>query len=125
VSSDMLALTRYPVAVVCAGVKSILDVPATLEQLETLGVPVIGYKANKFPLFHARESLFDLETHSDCIDEIAQMIRTHWQMGGKGILVVTPIPEQHAIPSGQLDEWICAAHRAAQTGRVTGKAVTP
>lgn len=125
VSSDLLALTRFPVAVVCAGVKSILDVPATLERLESLGVPVIGYKTEKFPLFHARESLFDLETHSDCLEEIAQMIRAHWKMGGRGVLVVTPIPEEHAIPPGQLDEWIAGAQRAAQIGRVSGKAVTP
>lgn len=125
VSSDLLALTRFPVAVVCAGVKSILDVPATLERLESLGVPVIGYKTSKFPLFHARESTFCLETYSDCLNETAQMIRAHWQMGGRGVLVVTPIPEEHAIAPGQLDEWIAGAHRAAQIGRVSGKAVTP
>jgi pseudouridine-5'-phosphate glycosidase len=125
VSSDMTALSRYPVAVVCAGVKSILDVPATLEQLETLGVPVIGYKTSKMPLFHARESLHDLEVYSDSLDEIADIVRAHWKIGGGGVLIVTPVPAEHAIDVNQLQEWIAQAHRAAQTGRVSGRAVTP
>lgn len=71
VSSDMIALARHPVAVVCAGVKSILDVPATIEHLETLGVPIIGYKTEHFPLFHARSSSYPVETHSDSMEEVA------------------------------------------------------
>jgi pseudouridine-5'-phosphate glycosidase len=125
VSSDMMAFTRYPVAVVCAGIKSILDVPATLEQLETLGIPVVGYKTDRMPLFHSRESLYPLETYSNCLEETAKMVRAHWRMGGRGVLVVTPIPEEHAIDMNELQEWIAGAHRAAQIGRVTGKAVTP
>ncbi len=77
VSSDMIAMARYPVAVVCSGVKSILDVPATLEHLETLGVPIIGYKTKNLPLFHSRESLYPLETHSDSLEKIARMAKTH------------------------------------------------
>ena len=125
VSSDLLALARYPVAVVCAGVKSILDIPATLEHLETLGVPVIGYKTSKLPLFHARESIYDLEIHTDSMEEIARIAKAHWSIGGRGVLVVTPVPREHAIDANELQEWIAAAHRAAQVGRVSGKAVTP
>lgn len=124
-SSDLMALARYPVAVVCAGVKSILDVPATIEHLETLGVPVIGYNCATFPLFHARESSYPLENTSDCLHETASMIRAHWRMGGRGVLVVTPVPEEHAVDVHELEDWITQAHRAAQVGRVTGKAVTP
>jgi len=125
VSSDLIALARYPVAVVCAGVKSILDVPATLEHLETLGVPVIGYQTRTFPLFHVRESNYEMETTSDSLDEIAGLIKTHWAIGGRGVLVVTPVPEQHAVAMDELEDWIAGANRAAQIGRVTGKAVTP
>lgn len=124
-SSDMMALARYPVAVISAGVKSILDVPATLEQLETLGVPVIGYKTDLFPLFHATTSVYPLETFSDDLDEIAQMAHTHWQLGGRGVMVVTPIPERYAIDPNELQGWLDAAHRAAEYGRVTGKKLTP
>jgi len=125
VSSDLIALARYPVAVVCAGVKSILDVPATLEHLETLGVPVIGYQTRTFPLFHVRESNYEMETTSDSLDEIAALIRAHWAMGGHGVLVVTPVPEDHAVAKDELEDWIAGAQRAAQIGRVSGKAVTP
>lgn len=125
VSSDMIALARYPVAVVCAGVKSILDVPATLERLESLGVPVIGYKTANFPMFHARDSQFPLEMYSDSLDEIAQVAKAHWNMGGRGVMVVTPVPEEHAIHPTELENWITKANRAAEIGRVTGKAVTP
>ncbi len=125
VSSDLIALARYPVAVVCAGVKSILDVPATLEYLETLGVPVIAYKAENFPLFHACKSTIPCEIRTDDINEVAAMCQAHWNLGGRGVLVVTPVPEQHAVEPYELEEWINQATRAAQTGRVHGKAVTP
>lgn len=125
VSSDLVALARYPVAVVCAGVKSILDLPATMEHLETLGVPVIGYKARKFPLFHARESHVDLEVYSDTMNDVAMLAKTHWEMGGRGVLVVTPVPEEHAVEAHELEDWITGAMRAAENGRVSGKAVTP
>src|SRR5690606_14915137 len=125
VSSDMVALERYPVAVVCSGVKSILDVAASLERLESLCVPLIGYRTNKFPLFHARESLYCLEAHSDDLGEIAEMLRAHWRTDGRGVLVVTPIPEANAVDPNELEDWIAGAHRAAQIGRVSGKEVTP
>lgn len=124
-SSDLMALARYPVAVVSAGVKSILDVPATLEQLETLGVPVIGYKTDHFPLFHAASSAYPLEVYSDDMDEIAQMAHVHWQLGGRGVMVVTPIPERYAVDPNELQGWLDSAHRAAEHGRVSGKQLTP
>ena len=124
-SSDLLALSRYPVAVVCAGIKSVLDIEATLERLETLGIPVIGYKTKCLPLFYVRESRFPLEHHTDSMEELAGIARHHWQLGGRGILVVTPVPEAHAVNPTLLEDWLEGAHRAAQIGRVTGKAVTP
>lgn len=125
VSSDLVALARYPVAVVCAGVKSILDLPATLEHLETLGVPIVGYKTSCLPLFHARESTFNLEVHTNSLQEVAALAQAHWRMGGRGVLVVTPVPEEHAVEPYELEDWISGALRAAEHGRVTGKAVTP
>lgn len=124
-SSDLTALARYPVAVVCSGVKSVLDVPATLERLETLGVPVIGYRTEKFPLFHSRESVYDLEVRAERLSEAARMIRKHWELGGRGVLLATPIPEEHAVDPNELQEWLDGAHRAAEYGRVSGRRLTP
>lgn len=125
VSSDLVALARFPVAMVCSGIKSILDVPATLERLETLGVPVVGYKTRTFPFFYAGESNIELETTTDSLEEVAAIAQTHWNIGGRGILVVTPVPAQHAVAPVELEEWIADANRVAQIGRVSGKAVTP
>jgi len=124
-SSDMAALARYPVAVVCAGAKSVLDICATLEQLETLGVPIYGYQTKTFPLFHARTSPHKLDTWFDDINDLAAAVRIHWSLAKTGVLVVTPVPEESAIPPGELEEWVVEAEKAARIGRLHGKALTP
>ena len=125
ISSDLTALSRFPVATVCAGAKSILDVPATLEALETLGVPVVGYRTNVFPLFHARESGHKLDIHFDDAAELAAFAALHWRVSKSAVLVVTPLPEEHAIAREQLDVWIEKTLTSARAQNISGKATTP
>lgn len=125
ISSDLRALAQFPVVVVSAGAKSILDVGATLEALETLGVPVVGYRTKRFPLFFSAESPYELELCFDSPEEVAEFSRIHFATGGAGILVVTPVPPTHSVPLGELERWIAQALAEADSQKVTGKAVTP
>jgi pseudouridine-5'-phosphate glycosidase len=126
VSADLPELARTPVAVVCAGAKSILDLPATLEWLETAGVPVIGLGTDEFPAFYARSSGLRLEARADSIAEVAAMIQTKWDMGlSGGVLIANPIPEDAALPAGMINGAIEQALAAAEAEGVKGKAATP
>ncbi len=125
ISSDLRALAEFPVVVVSAGAKSILDVGATLEVLETLGVPVIGYRTDRFPLFFTAESPYRLDIVCDSPDEVAALARIHFACGGKGLLVVTPVPADASIPMVELENWIEKALADAAANNVSGKAVTP
>lgn len=126
ISADLPELSRTSVAVVCAGAKSILDLPATLEWLETAGVPVIGYQTDEFPAFYSRTSGLKLEARADDASEAAQMIKTKWQMGLEGgVLIVNPIPENESLDRNKIDKAIAKALSAAKTKGIRGKAVTP
>jgi len=125
VSADLHELARTPVAVVCAGAKSILDLPATLEVLETLGVPVIGYDTDQMPAFHARSCGIALEHRADDAEAAASMLRAHWALGGAGIVVANPVPERDAIARETLEAWVGSALEQAERANITGKAVTP
>jgi pseudouridine-5'-phosphate glycosidase len=125
ISSDLLALSRYPVATVCAGAKSILDVGATLEALETLGVPVAGYRARQFPLFHAQESGYPLDVYFESAADLARFAALQWQLSKSAVLVVTPVPAAKAIERADLDEWITSALARARDENISGKATTP
>jgi pseudouridine-5'-phosphate glycosidase len=126
VSADLPELSRTSVAVVCAGAKSILDLPATLEWLETAGVPVIGFQTDEFPAFYSRSSSLRLEVRADTPAEAAAMIRTKWAMGLEGgVLIVNPIPAEAAIPNREIDTVIARALAEADVQGVKGKAVTP
>ncbi len=127
VSGDLPALARFPVATVCAGAKSILDVAATLEWLETLGVPVAGFNTVSFPLFHARESGHPLDITFTEIAALGNFAKTHFALGARagGILVVTPVPADAAIAPEELNVWIDEAVARAKQKNVRGKAVTP
>jgi pseudouridine-5'-phosphate glycosidase len=124
-SADLIALANSPVLVVCAGAKSILDVPATLERLETLSVPILGYRTNNFPGFYLSDSGYPLEHRVDNPDVAAQVwrARSELSLGQRGMIVANPVinqisPELH---NRLLQEGLAAAERAA----VRGKAVTP
>lgn len=126
VSADLLELARTPVAVVCAGAKSILDLPLTLEVLETHGVPVIGYRTDEFPAFYKRTSCMPVDTRCDTPEQIAAVLRAAEQLGlGGGALITNPIAEKHEIPAEKLDPWIESALAAAEEAGVRGGAVTP
>ena len=93
VSADLTALSRIPIAVVCAGAKAILDLPRTVEMLETLGVPVFGLRTNEFPAFYRRSSGLSVDSRMDTIEELASAVRPHFALGlGTGVLIANPIP---------------------------------
>jgi pseudouridine-5'-phosphate glycosidase len=126
VSADLIELGRSPVVVVCAGAKSILDLSATLEVLETQGVPVIGYGVNEFPAFYSTSSGLRLECRVDSPEEVAEVARAHWGNGlHSAVLVVTPPPAADAIPLDIVEAWITRAEKDAHLDGVHGNAVTP
>lgn len=125
ISSDLRALAQLPVAVVCAGAKSILDVAATLEALETLGVPVAGFATRSFPLFYARESTLALETVCNTAAELARLVRTHFATATSGVLVANPIPAEKALTPEQLEVWVAQALKEAADQGISGKRLTP
>ena len=126
ISADLQELAHNNTVVVCAGAKSILDIPLTLEYLETYQVPVIGFNTTSFPAFFARSSPFQLTMHSSSLDEIASMIHLSSQLRiPSGTVVANPIPQEHAIDPKFIDSVIEAALQEAQHRGITGKEVTP
>jgi pseudouridine-5'-phosphate glycosidase len=121
VSADLAQLARTPVLVVSAGVKSLLDVPATVEVLESLGVPVLGYRVDTLPLFYAAAGGPPVSGRVDSADEAARVARAHWDLGGNGLLLGRP-PDD---PLDDVDPLIVEALRAARADDVSGQAVTP
>jgi pseudouridylate synthase len=126
ISADLQELARTSVAVVCAGAKSILDIGLTLEYLETHGVPVIGYRTNRFPAFFVRDSGFGVDARVDAPDEIARVMNAKWalELSG-GIVVANPIPEPFALPAGRTEQAIEQAIAEAEAHGVAGKSLTP
>jgi pseudouridylate synthase len=125
VSADLYELARTPVAVVCAGAKSILDIPKTLELLESLGVPVLGYRTEDFPAFYARTSGRRTDRRCDTALEVAQLIAAQRRLGMGGLLVANPIPAEHALDADAIEREIAAAVEAAAAAGVAGAAMTP
>jgi pseudouridine-5'-phosphate glycosidase len=126
ISADLTELSQTPVAVVCAGAKSILDIPKTLEVLETNGVPVVGYGTNAFPAFFARESGYGVDYRLDTPEEVAALIDTQAELGMKGgVLIANPIPEADALDANEIDGRIAAAIADAEAQGVTRKDLTP
>jgi pseudouridine-5'-phosphate glycosidase len=126
ISADLQELARTPVAVVCAGAKSILDLGLTLEYLETHGVPVLGYRTDRLPAFFTRDSGFAVDARMDEAADIARVMHAKWAMGlDGGLVVANPIPATHAMPRERIDAPIAQALREAEAQGVTGKAVTP
>ncbi|MGP1396516.1 MAG: pseudouridine-5'-phosphate glycosidase [Inquilinaceae bacterium] len=125
VSADLDELARTPVMVVCAGAKSILDLPKTLEYLETRGVPVLGFGTDRFPAFYSRESGLDLEHRCDSAAAVAAVWRAHRDLGGGGAVIANPIPEDAALSAADIDAVIGAALDEAARQGIAGKDVTP
>lgn len=132
VSADLAALAAHRVVAVSAGAKSFLDLAATLERLETLSVPVLGWQTDEFPAFYARSSGLGLGTSVDSADQVAAIAQAHWELGGGGVLVVNPVPEAEAIELAQLDAWTARALEleglsagSLAAAAVSGPEVTP
>jgi pseudouridine-5'-phosphate glycosidase len=125
ISADLEELSRTPVAVVCAGAKSILDIPKTLEALETRGVPVIGYGTDDFPAFWARSSGQRVDHRVDTAEQAADLIRVQMMLGMGGILIANPIPEADAIAAGEIETHIAGALADAAAQSVSRNALTP
>ena len=125
-SADLSTLSMTPVTVVCAGVKSVLDIPATLERLETLSVPVIGYKTKEFPAFWLTRSGYTLDWSRDSAEQIALAMKSQDELGhGQGIVIANPIPIEKQWDPQEHDRVLAIAFEAAKRAGVTGKAVTP
>lgn len=126
VSADLPELARTRVVVVCAGAKSILDLPRTLEWLETAGVPVIGFGTTDFPGFFSRSSGLPLVASASSPGEVARLVRIHWQVPASGgVLVAVPCPEDQSLPQSQVEELLNDANQAAQEKGIRGKDLTP
>ncbi len=127
VSADLAALARLPVAVVCSGVKSILDVSATLEYLETLNVPVVGYRTLRFPGFYLADSGFPLDWSVESEAEAARVVAALGEFGleGTGLVLANPIPEDEQLDPELHDRTLRAALEKLDEGKVRGKGVTP
>ncbi len=126
ISTDLKALAETPMIVVCAGAKAILDLPATLEYLETMGVPVVGYQTDEFPAFYSRESGLNVSARLDSPKEIADFAKAHWSLGLKSaILVTNPVPEAEAISQSKMEPIIAKASAEAIDKGIHGQALTP
>jgi pseudouridine-5'-phosphate glycosidase len=126
VSSDLTALGRVPVAVVCAGAKAILDLPRTVEMLETLGVPILGLETDDFPAFYRRSSGLRVDRRVDSIADLAAAVDAHFRLGlGTGVLVANPIPGPAEMPRDLYDQALQVALADMKAEGVRGRAVTP
>ena len=126
ISADLTALGNIPLICVCAGAKAILDLPGTLEYLETLGVPVVGYRTEEFPAFYSRSSGFAVDVRVETPDEAAEVAERHWWIGAQtAVLVCVPVPGEFEIPFAEITVATDEALARSATHRVRGKAVTP
>jgi pseudouridylate synthase len=125
VSADLSLLSEVPMLVVCAGAKAILDLPATLERLETLGVPVVGYQTDEFPAFYSRSSGLKVSARADTPEAVAKLARAHWELGfNSAVLLGVPPPEQVAMSREQVEGYVELA--LAEMGKqISGQQVTP
>lgn len=126
ISADLTEMGQTSVAVVSAGVKSILDIQLTLEYLETMGIPVVTFKQDQFPSFYSSKSGYDSPLRLDSTEEIAQMMYTKWQLGLQGaVLIANPVPPQFEVSKEEMEIHILQALAAADANQVKGKQVTP
>jgi pseudouridine-5'-phosphate glycosidase len=125
VSADLHELARTPVAVVCAGAKSILDLAATLEVLETMSVPVVGYGTDEFPAFLMRSCGLPVSARVNSPADAASLIEAHWSVGGTGLVLAQPLPADAALDAEDFHEALARAEMLARASGVRGLALTP
>jgi pseudouridine-5'-phosphate glycosidase len=125
ISADLEELARTPVCVVCAGAKSVLDLPMTLEMLETRGVPVLGFGTDEFPAFYLRSSGLPVTARLDDPAATAQVLLAHWALGGAGVVLAQPVPQDAALEPDAWEQALELAERELAAAGVRGKEVTP
>lgn len=125
VSADLGALAAHRVVTVTAGAKAFLDLPRTVEHLDTLAVPLVGWRTDEFPAFYSRSSGVPVPHRAETAAEVAAVARGWWSLGGGGVVVANPIPEEAAIPAAEVDAAIEDALAGAEAAGVAGGAVTP
>ncbi len=126
ISADLIELSRTPMAVVCAGAKAILDLPRTLEYLETHSIPIVGYRTDSLPAFYSSQSPLVLPTRVDDIRAIVNLLNTHWQLGlSSSVLIANPIPRDEEIEAAILEPMIESAIQQADEMKIRGKEITP
>jgi pseudouridine-5'-phosphate glycosidase len=126
VSADLTALARYRAIVVCSGAKAILDTRATVEELETFGIPILGFRTDRVPLFYTRRSSFSVDLRADKEKDIAAIYRAHKRIPSSGALIAAvPIPKRYEIPARIIEQAMQKAARTARRLRVSGRDLTP
>jgi pseudouridine-5'-phosphate glycosidase len=126
ISTDLQALASIPMIVICAGAKSILDLPATLEYLETMAVPVVGYQTEIFPAFFSRDSGLKVSVNLGSPEEIVKLARAHWDMGMRSAILVTqPASQGDDLQKSDVDKWDEQAHKDAAAKKIRGQDLTP
>ncbi|CAM3067513.1 AraC family transcriptional regulator [Legionella steigerwaltii] len=126
ISADLIEISRTPIAVICAGAKAILDLPRTLEFLETMSVPVIGYRTRVLPAFYTDATHYQLSTWVDDIPTLANILTAHWEIGmSSGVLITNPIPTEFNIPMEIIEPVIRNAIHKAEQNNISGKELTP
>ena len=126
ISADLQSLATIPMIVVCAGAKAILDLPATVEYLETMSVPVVGFGTDEFPAFYSRESGLEVTINLDNPQDIVEFARAHWSTGlQSAVLVANPVPVMDAIPASEMEPIIEKASKEAKEKKIHGKKLTP
>ena len=122
-SADLAALAKYPLVTICAGPKSILNVDATLERLESLAIATIGYKSDKLAGFHSSLTDLNVAARADSSEEIARIFSTQQELGLNGLLVSNPVKD--GIEKEKLENWLIQAHKEAKAAKLKGKTITP
>jgi len=125
ISADLAAFTRFPVAVVTSGVKSLLDVVSTREMLETLGIPVLGFQTDRFPAFYLRSSEAKVDARFDDLAQLAAFLKNELTRTKRGIVVANPVPEADEIPRHTWEQWLAVSEAHAASSNVAGRDLTP
>jgi len=126
ISTDLTVLGRIPLICVCAGAKAILDLPKTVEQLETLGIPILGYRTEEFPAFYSRSSGLPVDITVESPEEAAEIASRHWRCGiTSAVLVCVPVPAEFELPAAEIERAIEQAVEEASLSAVRGKKLTP
>ncbi|PWY56804.1 pseudouridine-5-phosphate glycosidase [Legionella qingyii] len=126
ISADLIEISRTPIAVICAGAKAILDLPRTLEFLETMSVPVIGFRTQVLPAFYTDSTHYPLSTWVEDVPALAHILKAHWDIGmSSGLLITNPIPAEFNIPLEVIEPVIMNAIQKAEQNNISGKELTP